>query len=246
MRKKLLYIMLLCLLAGVLFYLYFSYIRIYSLFDKTSNPNIALNYIAGNIRSSRVINYAALGDSLTAGVGASDAQHTFPYLLSEKIAGRGKVQLFNLGQPGATSAEVLQQQIVPLSSFGPEVITLFIGTNDMHQRVSINTFKNNYNQILDDLEKYKKAKVILINLPYLGSGSLILPPWRGYFDNRINKYNQVISEIAAERKLTLIDLYGKTKTYFKDNQNIIYSADLYHPTDVGYAFWADQIYADYR
>ncbi len=60
------------------------------------------------------------------------------------------------------------------------------------------------------------------------------------------KYNQVIAQIAQERKLTLVNLYDKTKVYFKDNQNLVYSADLYHPTDAGYAFWADLIYVSYH
>ncbi len=185
-RKKLLYIIPLCLIVGVLIYLNLSYAHVYSLFDKTSNPNMALKYTIGDTHATQVINYAALGDSLTAGVGATDAKHTMPYLLSEKILPKNtKINLFNLGQPGATSADVLKQQIIPLTAFHPELITLFIGTNDMHGRVSMEDFGKNYNQILDELAKFRQAKIILINLPYLGTNSLVQPPWPKYYDGRI-------------------------------------------------------------
>lgn len=246
MRKKMLYIIPICLGVVILIYLNLTYAHVYSLFDKTSNPNVTLNYTIGNTRAIQTIKYAALGDSLTAGVGATGIEHAFPYLLSEKIAGKNKIKLFNLGQPGAKSIDVLQQQIIPLAVFNPDLITLAIGTNDIHNRVSMTEFKKNYNQILDDLEKYKQAKIILINIPYLGSDSLIRPPWRSYFDSHIKKYNQSITEMATTRQLTLVDLYDKTKTYFHDNQSLIYSADLFHPTDAGYAYWTDIIYASYH
>lgn len=245
-RKKLLYIIPLCLIVGILIYLYFSYTHVYSNFDKTTNPNMVLNYTIGDKQSKQIIRYAALGDSLTAGVGASKIENSFPYLLSEKIAGKNQVKLFDLGQPGATSADLLQQQIIPLTSFTPDLITLCIGTNDIHQGITADTFKTNYNQILDELLKYKQAKIILINIPYLGSDSLVRPPWRSYYDSHIKKYNQVITKIANDHQLTLVNLYDKTKVYFKNNQSQVYSADLYHPNDAGYAYWTDIIYASYH
>ena len=247
MHKKLLYIIPICIGVIIFIYLNRTYAHVYSLFDKTSNPNMALNYTIGNTHATHTIRYAALGDSLTAGVGATDAKHALPYLLSEKIAQKNtQIKLFNLGQPGATSADVLKQQIVPLTSFAPDLITLCIGTNDMHQRVSMADFKKNYNQILDDLQRYQKAQIILINLPYLGTDKLVQSPWPTYYDSQIKKYNQVIADIATERKLTLVDLYDKTKVYFKNNQSQVYSADLYHPNDAGYAYWTDIIYASYH
>jgi|SRR3989344_3670275 len=247
MNKKILYIGLGVVIIGVGLYLIFANKRVYSLFHLTTNPNTSLNYIIGNPRVAQSVHYAALGDSLTAGVGVDKIEKSYPYLLSEKIVDKKtKIRLLNLGQPGATSADVLNQQIVPLTSFDPDLITLCIGTNDMHTRVSMSDFKNNYNKILDELAKYKKAKIILANLPYLGTDDLILPPMRWYFNNGIQKYNAVIAEIATERKLTLIDLYDKTREPFKSNQTKMYSVDKYHPSGDGYALWADLIYAGYR
>lgn len=232
---------------GVGLYLNFAYRRVYSFFHLTTNPNTSLNYTIGNSRAAQTIRYAALGDSLTAGVGGVDIRKSYPYLLSEKIVDKKtKVKLFNLGQPGATSADVLNQQLVPLASFPPDFITLFIGTNDMHVRVPLDVFKNNYNKILDEMAKYKKAKIILINLPYLGTDNLILPPLRRYFNDRIKKYNMIISEIAKERQLTLVDLYDKTREPFQNNQDKMYSIDKFHPSADGYALWADLIYASYH
>jgi len=247
MLRKLFYLAPFFLIMAGGIYLNRAYAHVYSYFYKTSNPNQNLNYTIGNTRAYQTIRYAALGDSLTAGVGADNAQSTFPYLLAEKIAGKtAKVKLLNLGQPGAKSIDLINNQLMPLSSFRPDTITLCIGTNDMHNRVPLDEFEKNYRQILDELEKYKKAKIIIANLPYLGADNLIWPPYRSYFDGRIKQYNQVIDSLAKEKKLTLVNLYDKTKEQFKNNQKGFYSVDFYHPSTAGYRLWNDLIYASYR
>lgn len=246
-QKKGFFFIVFFLIATTICYLNLAYARVYSLFYKTTNPNMALNYMVGNPRAVKTIRYAALGDSLTAGVGAEKIEKSFPYLLSEKIIDKKtKIKLFNLGQPGAKSMDVINQQLVPLASFQPDLVTLFIGTNDMHNKISVENFKENYTKILDELSKYKKAKIILINLPYLGADHLILPPYRSYFDKKIQKYNAAIAEIARERQLTLVDLYDETQAPFANNQDKMYSVDKYHPSADGYALWADLIYVSYR
>lgn len=247
MLRKLLYLAPFFLIMAMGIYLNRAYAHVYSYFYKTANPNQSLNYTIGDTRAYQTIRYAALGDSLTAGAGAENARGSFPYLLSKRISEKNvKVKLLNLGQPGAKSIDLINNQLLPLQAFHPEVITLCIGTNDMHNRVPLDEFEKNYRQILEELLKYKKVKIILINLPYLGADELIWPPYRSYFDGKIQKYNQAIAEIATEKKLTLVDLYGKTKGYFKNNQKLVYSADLYHPSSAGYRLWSDLIYASYR
>jgi len=68
--SKLFYLLSLLLIIILGIYLNRSYARIYSLFEKTTNPNTSLDYTIGPKNTTHTVRYAALGDSLTAGVGA--------------------------------------------------------------------------------------------------------------------------------------------------------------------------------
>jgi lysophospholipase L1-like esterase len=74
--------------------------------------------------------YASMGDSVAAGSGASDAGASFPAL----VAAREKVELYNVAKAGATTQDVLGQQLADvlpvLGSGRVRFITISAGGND--------------------------------------------------------------------------------------------------------------------
>jgi len=257
MSKKscLIFVLIIIAAGGV----YFN--RIYSRFyGFLNNPaglektlDFSRNYTVNPTGNSNSLRYAALGDSLTAGVGADSVEGTFPYQLAKKITGseKIKIELLNLGVPGARSAQVISGQLTELEKFQPDLITLFIGTNDMHNWVSLAEFKENFQTILSRLSPLK-CRVMVINLPYLGADNLAWPPLKLFFNEKIKKYNQIIVQEVEKAKLNstakfgLLDLHRGSAELFASSSEPVYSVDRYHPSAVGYKLWSEFIYANYH
>jgi lysophospholipase L1-like esterase len=238
-KAKIIIIITVVLVAIVGIYLNRAYAYIYSKFE-TTQPPVVRNYMT---EKSQRITYVAIGDSLTAGVGASSVSSTFPALLAEKISAQKGVPVAvkNLGIPGATSFDLLTGAVLDAGQYKPEIITIFIGTNDIHNFVPLDKFKSNLLTSIEALKRNTGAEIYLINIPYLGARDLVLPPFDLYFDRELKKYNTAVSEVATETGVKLVDLYGLSRETQKTDPSF-YSSDRFHPADQGYKLWSNLIY----
>lgn len=244
MRKRTIFYYSLILLIILAIYLYtanaFIYYRIGH--GNLSMPSRQNSYSLGSQAAESKIKYAALGDSLTSGVGAAKYEESYPYLLAEKLSEKNqKVTLVNFSQPGAQTKDLIDIYLSPAIASNPDVITLMIGVNDIHNHISQAQFRSNYQYILERLTKETKAKIYLINIPRIGSETVILPPLNYYFDKETDDYNQIIKDLADNYQVKYIDLNSEIKDLFK-NDGIHYSVDSFHPSAIGYQLWAQIIY----
>ena len=231
------------LTAGLLIYLNRAYARIFDSGKNLMPTNIQRSYNLENGRGIKNIKYSALGDSLTYGLGATDYTGTFPFFIAQNLLNDNKSALVhNIAVRGATLEDVFKEQLPQAVQENPDFITLLIGINDVRGFTSADDFKSSYEELVAQLTK-THAKIIIINIPSLGTDSLILPPYRSYFDARTKQFNQIIKAIANSRSLKYVDLYTKTKDKFINNSDL-YSADQFHPSRGGYILWGQIINAD--
>jgi len=188
------------------------------------------------------VKYVVLGDSLGAGVGAQSVEETYPYLVAKKLsADYQQVELVNLAVPGAVSDDVLNNQLKPALAENPDYVSLLIGINDIHNVVSLADFNRNYQNILETLENKTKAKVVVINLPYLGSKTAVRFPFSVILDRITQEFNGVISSLVDQNnpRFVLVDLYSVTNN--AQTQPTYYARDNFHPSGAGYTFWSKTI-----
>ena len=195
-----------------------------------------------NSQSEQTMLYVSLGDSLTAGVGTDKYEESYPYLLASKLAASGQsITLENFSYPGAKSSDLIKDLLKPAIAAQPKMITLLIGTNDVHGNISSKDFEAHYRQILSSLKSETKAKIYAINLPHIGSETLILPPDSFYLNKRTEDFNKIIEKVAEEYQVQYIDIYSPTfKIFEKDGPH--YASDAFHPSALGYAIWSEIIY----
>lgn len=195
-----------------------------------------------NPTQPKTLRYTVLGDSLSAGTGATSPSSTFPHLLAEHLSNArlGTVTVTTLATPGATTADVLRTQLPKLNYTQPNLVTLLVGINDLHNHVSLNTFKQNLIVILNELSRHN-AQVQVLTIPYLGSPRIARPPYRMYFDWQTKRYNRVITEVVNNSTASLVDLYTLTHA-IEAAEPAYYSPDGFHPSDLGYTFWANSLY----
>lgn len=239
-RTKIIIIVLLIIAV----YLNRAYAHIYSMFELVQSPG-DMNYMTNLEFSgkSKTVTYVAMGDSLSAGVGASSVDYSLPALLAEKISSEDgtPVAVKNLAVPGATSLDLYAKQVIEASRLKPDMVTIFIGTNDVHNFVPLDQFRTNLMSTIDAINQATRAKIYLINLPYVGAGDLILPPYDLYFKIKIKQYNKVIAEVAQATGVKLVNIEsGSAQQLNASSDN--YSIDRFHPSDKGYQLWANMIY----
>jgi lysophospholipase L1-like esterase len=203
-------------------------------------------YVIQNEAKSGVnLNYTALGDSLTAGVGVMKYEESYPYLLAQKIAdGKDNIILRDRAYPGARTGDLLGNLLTAAVNDQPDIVTILIGVNDIHGNVSKNKFTKNYTEILKRLKTETKARIIAISIPYIGADSLLLPPYNSYFKYKTIEYNKIIKKLTQASKVEYIDLYTPTEHMFENTK--LCSTDLFHPSANGYGLWAKIIYDNFN
>lgn len=201
-------------------------------------------YLINDMTNNKIATttYVALGDSLTAGAGATKYEDTYPYILAQRLSEDGaNIVIKNFSTPGFKTQDVIDELLDLAIEAKPQMLTLLIGVNDIHNHVGKERFKQNYKIILDRLTKETTADIHLINIPYIGSKTVIVPPLDYYFETETDAYNQIIQKLAGDYHLKYIDLNSPTKDLFKTNGDH-YSADSFHPSALGYKLWANIIY----
>lgn len=198
----------------------------------------------GPIAPGATTKYVALGDSLTSGVGSDTMESTIVYQYIEALANAHvSVESVNLAWPGDETRQVLKNQLPQAIKENPNVVTLFIGINDIHNKRSAAEFRQNYKEILDSLLKYTKAKIVVINLPYLGANNSVVFPFNVILNYRTRQFNDIISSLVHNERIQYVDLYSATiKDFNKDPKN--YARDLFHPSGDGYLVWSRVINAN--
>jgi lysophospholipase L1-like esterase len=245
-KKKIVLITIFLIITVIAVYLNRSYAHIYTKIGVAGlkfPEQGELYMINDGLTTDKNIIYTALGDSLTAGVGTDSPEETLPYLLAQDLGQDDKrVILSNLAVPGARTSDIIGIFLSKAIEDRPDVVTLLIGVNDIHNHVSAAQFRKNYEEILIRLSKETKATIYAVNIPFIGGSDIMLPPYQYFFDSRVKEFNEIIKELANQYAVQYIDLYSPSVNLFKKS-GAHYSRDSFHPSAAGYKIWADIIYA---
>ena len=94
------------------------------------------------------IHYVALGDSTVAGLGASSPQTNYVSRLYSRLRDvYPGAQVTNLGVSGATSADLVRDQLPRVVALQPHLVTLSIGPNDITQGKDVEQYERNVETI---------------------------------------------------------------------------------------------------
>ncbi len=241
--KKIFFILSLIIL-GCAIYLNLAYSHFFRVIGEKSLQNPTqhiVTFIRPSYSSAELITYVAIGDSLTAGVGGKKSTDSYPYQLGVFLAKQKNkpIRVVNLAAPAATTETVMTFQLPRLSEFKPQIVSVLIGTNDMHNHIPLPVFETHMRKILT-IAAHTGAKVYVFTIPYLGDTGLALPPYRSYFDWQIRRYNTIVRLVAKESNTALIDLYTLTRK--SEQEDWYYSPDLFHPSADAYRLWSTILY----
>lgn len=184
--------------------------------------------------------YVALGDSTVEGVAATSPRHNYVSRLHERLrAVYPNARVDNLGVSGAVSADVLRHQLDRAVKLAPDLVTLSIGPNDITGGVSVDEYEKHITRILGRLTRETRAVVVVNLLPDLA----VTPRFR-QSDQRdaVGRltvwFNEALERQARAHGVEIVDLYARSRDEVPRRPELV-AADGYHPSDLGYARWAE-------
>lgn len=196
-------------------------------------------------RPKRVIFF---GDSITqAGVKPGG----YVTRLTDMIAQKGKTadyELIGAGIGGNKVYDLFLRLEEDVLAKQPDIVLIYIGVNDVwHKRTSgtgtdADKFVRFYEALITKLQA-ANAKVILCTPAVIGEKT----DFSNEQDGDLNKYSQIIRDLATKRNLPLCDLRKAFLDYnLKNNpgnkESGILTTDRVHLNDIGNQLVADQMY----
>jgi lysophospholipase L1-like esterase len=189
-----------------------------------------------NDKKDTPVTYVAVGDSTGVGVGAREGG--YPARLLKRIRQeRSEAKLVNLCVSGATTEDLLRDQLKPAIAARPTLITIGIGINDIGHFVPLETFTRNFEEIVSQLKTKTSAAIVVSNLPDISFAPVVPANFRDQTRSQINVFNQRIKETVERHHLTLVDAYTETHAVMPTHPEF-FSDDGFHPSDAGYEYWA--------
>lgn len=193
------------------------------------------------------IRYVALGDSTVYGMGASSQGMSYVSRLLERLReAYPQAQLTNLGVNGATSNDVVARQLRQAVTLRPDLVTLSIGPNDIMQGMDMDQYERNIATILRTLNNETTAVVVVNSIPDLAVTPVIAglqPMARMAISSYTAMFNDVLRHAAGVHAIDLVDLYGPSQEHVPQHRELV-SNDGFHPSDYGYARWADLMWQE--
>lgn len=205
-------------------------------------PAIAQRHLTAG--ETTALAYVALGDSTVEGVGATAAARNYVSRLHERLRGVfPAATLLNLGEGGATASGVRLRQLPLALEHRPQLVTLSVGPNDITRQRSLADYARDVDAILRALETGTGAVVVVSLIPDLGMtprfwGTDLEPAVR----HRVIAFNDELSRRARAYGAEVVDLYGPSRAEVPRHPELI-ALDRYHPSDAGYARWAELMWA---
>lgn len=193
-------------------------------------------------RTAAVV-YVALGDSTVEGVGASSPEASYVSLLARRLSSvYPNARAVNLGVGGARSSDVVASQLQRAIELRPDLVTLSVGPNDITGRVSLDAYEANLDTIFKTLTRQTRAAVVANLLPDLA----ITPRFargelRDVVGRRTVAFNEALARTGKKYGIELVDLYVASREEVPKRPELV-GADGYHPSDAGYARWAELLW----
>lgn len=179
--------------------------------------------------------YVAIGASDAVGIGASPLTNGYVFRIRDTLEESDDVELLNLGIPAAELDKIKEAVEILLSDIGsglvgnPDLITIWVGANDIISGVNPEEFESNLESILEQLFAETSAFIVIANIPDLTQlPRFIDNPSDDVTIERINTFNGIIENLADEFDIPLVDLFLVEIT------DSFISQDGFHPSNEGH------------
>ncbi len=179
-----------------------------------------------------------LGDSTGAGVGASDVDHAYPRLVARMLAAEAgrPVELRVLSVSGARVGDVLTGQLQHVVALNPDLVLLVVGGNDVVHLTRRSSARRDLREVIQRCSR-TGARLVVAGVPAMGTTRRVAEPLRSLIRLVAHRLDRVWREETSAADAVRVELAAETGPAFAAD-GTLFSDDLFHPSDRGYALWA--------
>ena len=200
--------------------------------------------IIERLNSPEPVRIVFAGDSITHGALHTYGSRDYTELFSERLRyemNRPRDIVIKTGISGWTTQAVRDDIEWNVLQFRPHIVSIMLGMNDAAKgREAIGKFKDNYNFIIDEIEKLNS--LVLLHT--------MNPIWESAKKDRgdLPFYVEAVREIASQRKLPVIDHYSywQQKLAEDPRRSFGWMDDEIHPNSRGHCIFARMIFKNLK
>ncbi|MGI9233945.1 MAG: SGNH/GDSL hydrolase family protein [Woeseiaceae bacterium] len=221
-------------MKNLLFWVIFPFLVPQALYVRRIAPRFApaagpAEGLVGDGKQTRLL---AIGDSIIAGVGASEMRKSLVGQTATALATSRncRVSWQALGVSGYNSTRVLERLVPELPGVSFDYIIVSVGVNDITGLTSIRKWRRNLSLLLGKLRAHSPNAVIAVaGMPPLHGFPLLPQPLRAAFGLRGRSFDEVARKVS-ERQHNSIHI----PLDFEPDPNK-FAPDGYHPSEEGYS-----------
>lgn len=176
------------------------------------------------------------GDSLAAGVGASNANKSLAGLVAQSFPGK-HVTFTNFAVSGSR-----MKDITASPKEKQDLTVLVISSNDLTHLTSQKEFERQTEEALN-LYTSKSKRVILVGPADIGGTTLIPLAMKPVYKLQRPKYASIMKKTASKYENVT---FANPADFSKKPYGHTEAADGFHPNDSGHRYWADVIISAIR
>jgi lysophospholipase L1-like esterase len=185
-----------------------------------------------------------LGDSYTIGEGV-DLTENFPNQLVKKIK-KASGKIFEptiIAKTGWTTGELLENIALKKINGNFTFSTLLIGVNNQYRGMDINTYKKEFEYLLQKAIAYvdNSSHVFVVSIPDWGCTPFAKDRDRNKIRLEIDQYNEINSKISMSHDCNYIEITSGGR--IRCNAAKFMADDGLHPSSAEYDIWSDAILA---
>lgn len=182
---------------------------------------------------------AALGDSTLTAPGVAGPDEIWVRVVTRRLSealGR-PIALRSVGVGGATSSDLLAEQLDNALAFLPHVALVSVGANDVIRGVSMRRLAANLDMIVSTLTE-SGARVVLSGVGDMGAIPRLAPPLRQVVTQLARRADRVHEEVGARHGALKAEQWGWASEQFRTRRDV-WSSDRFHPNAAGHMIWAE-------
>ncbi len=208
--------------------------------DKAIQPPV--QSVTGRQLLAGPVTYVALGASDAVGIGSNQpgSQGYVPLVARHLPKGSHSI---NLGISGIHLQEALKEELPLALNLAPNLVTIWLVSNDFIAGVSYNSYMRNLNTLLKQLRAGTHARLVMANLPdftQLPAFANLTPTQKSAMITDIKRWNAQIVTLAAHYGVVMVDLFSQDNQLVSHPEYI--SADGFHPSPLGYVQLANDFW----
>ena len=185
----------------------------------------------GSTGSGRRIRLLAIGDSIVAGVGATELSKALVGQTASALAAslNSCVSWQALGVSGYKAANILEQLVPKLPDITADYIIVSVGVNDITGLTTLRKWRRNVSLLLNRLQTHSPDAVIAVaGMPPMHGFPLLPQPLRATFGMRSRSFDEVVRSLVDSIPSTV----HVSLEFEPDPQE--FAPDGYHPSEESY------------